>query len=240
MTIKGKGKTKPKQAARAPRRAPVPVKKPFFQRGWVKAVAAFLAGVLVLSLVWWTWEGLDKNRNSSEAADKLGQQRVALTEWKANLEPTLSSLGQIQGSAFPQIATSIAPALDALGKGTDPGVTAADMTKLSGQLDDAAKSLEKFKLADHIRDQGFDASQADVILGGQADIIAGLRSLGVAARLVAVALETPGQQEALVAAARQAHDTGQDLIARGWTRYSNASSAAGMPLPVNQGLGAGS
>ena len=118
MAIKGKGKTKPKQPARAPKRGPVPVPKPFAQRTWVRVMASFIAGVFLVSMCWWVWEGLDKNRNQKAAAADLSQQQQAIAAWKATLEATLSTVGQVQGAAPPQVAPTLAPAIDAIAKGT--------------------------------------------------------------------------------------------------------------------------
>jgi len=240
MAIKGKGKTRPKQPARAPRRAPVPVPKPFGRRTWVRVTAAFIAGVFLMSMCWWVWEGLDKNRNQDDAQARAASQQQALQAWKTGLEPTLSTLGQLQGSLPPQIATTLGPAIDALTKGDDPKVTAQDMDALAAQLDAAADSLKKFKLSDAIADKGFDKTQVDVITAAHAEIIAGLRALHIAATLTALAVETPGEQDALAAAANEAADTGQDLILRGWTKYTNIAAAAGVPLAQPQGLPQGS
>ncbi len=239
MTIKGKGKTRQKQAPRAPRRAPVPVKPPFFRRGWVKAVAAFLGGLLVMSMVWWAWENLDKERNSKDLATAQGQQQQALSAWaKGNLEPTLSTVGQLQGGGTPQIATSVGTALDALAKGDDPGATADDMTAIADKLDKAAKALDKFGVADAISGQGFDSAQTDVITTVQSETASALRSLAVAARLTARAIVDPKDQEQ-VAVAKQAFDTGQSTLQHGWNSYANIAALAGVPLPAPQGLGTG-
>jgi hypothetical protein len=240
MAIKGKGKTRSKQPARAPRREPVPVKPPFSQRTWVKATAAFVAGVFLMSMCWWVWENLDKDRNARAAADTQAQQREAIAAWKAQLESSLASLAQTQGAAVPQIAPTLQPALDALTKGTDPGVTSADMDTLAGQLSDAAKKLLKFDLTGTIKDHGFTIAETQVITGARTEVLAALRSFHAAAQLVSLALSMPGQQHAVVAAAKEAAQTGQQLLESGWTKYSNAASAAGMPLPVPQGLSSGS
>jgi hypothetical protein len=239
MAIKGKGKTKPKQPARAPKRGPVPVPKPFGQRTWVRVMAAFIAGVFLVSVCWWVWEGLDKNRNQDAAAADVATEQAAIQTWKASLEPALSSVAELQGAVAPQVAAPLAPAIAAITKGTDPGVTSADLDTLAGQLDDAAKTLAKFALADTIRDQGFDPSQASVITSAQSELVAGLRSLAVAARLTGLAVENPDQADALAAEAARAEATGQSLIQSGWTKYGNIAGAAGIPLPGPQGLPAG-
>src|SRR5512141_468170 len=236
MAIKGKGKTRTKQPARAPRRAPVPVKPPFAQRTWVKATAAFIAGVFLMSMCWWVWENLDKDRNAKKAASAQAQQVEAIGAWRAQLESSLANLGQVQGASVPQIAPTLQPALTGLTKGTDPGTTSADVDTLAGQLEDAANKLVKFKLADTITGHGFTFDQTEAITAAQAEIIAALRAYHVAAQLTSLALSTPGQQDALVASAQEALQTGQQLLESGWTKYANAAQTAGVPLPISQGL----
>jgi hypothetical protein len=239
MAIKGKGKTKPKQAARAPRREPVPVKPPFFQRGWVRALAAFLAGLAVMAVAWWAWENLDQQSNTKDAAAEQTLQRDAVSAWgKGNLEPTVTSVGQLQGGGSPQIATSVGTALEALKQGGDPGVTPEDLTSLADELDKAAGKLDRFELSDTIADHGFDKAQVDLITTVQSEVADGLRSFAVAARLTARAIEDP-RDEDLAAAAQEAFDTGEGLVQRGWNSYTNIAAQAGVPLQPLQGLPTG-
>ena len=234
MAIKGKGKTKSRQPPRAPRHEPVVVKKPFAQRGWVRGLVLFLCGVLVLSVTWWAYEGIDKQRNASKAASAQAQQREAVSAWKVNLEGGLSSVGQVQGGATPQIAADVGTAITNLGKGTDAGVTADQLTSEADNLEKAATTLAKFKLTDTVADHGFDETQTDLITTIQPEITAGLRSLAVAARLAAMAMQDPSNADDLLAEAKTANTSGQDLIARGWSSYTNISTLAGLPPPVQQ------
>jgi hypothetical protein len=239
MAIKGKGKTKSRQPPRAPRHEPVVVKKPFAQRGWVRGLVLFLCGVLVLSVTWWAYEGIDKQRNASKAASAQAQQREAVSAWKVNLEGALSSVGQVQGGATPQIAADVGTAITNLGKGTDAGVTADQLTSEADNLEKAATTLAKFKLTDTVADHGFDETQTDLITTIQPEITAGLRSLAVAARLAAMAMQDPSNADDLLAEAKTANTSGQDLIARGWSSYTNISTLAGLPPPVQQPIGSG-
>jgi hypothetical protein len=237
MAIKGKGKTKGRQVPRAPRHEPVPVKKPFAQRGWVRALVFFMCGVLVLSVTWWAYEGIDKQRNASKAASAQAQQREAISVWKVNLEGTLSSVGQVQGGATPQIGTDIGTAITNLGKGTDPGVASKQLTAEAANLEKAAKTLATFDLTGTIANHGFDATQTDLITTIQPEITQGLRSLAVAARLTAMAIDDPANADQLLAEAKTANASGQDLIGRGWSSYTNIATLAGMPPPLPQPVG---
>jgi len=240
MAIKGKGKTKSKQVPRAPRHEPVAVKKPVAQRGWVRGLVLFMCGVLVLSVTWWAYEGIDKQRNASKAAAAQGQQREAVSVWKVNLEGTLSSVGQVQGGATPQIGIDIGTAITNLGKGSVAGVTAKQLSAEADNLEKAASTLEKFKLTDTIANHGFDETQTDLITTIQPEITAGLRSLAVAARLTAMAIDNPAKADDLLAEAKTANGSGQELIARGWSSYTNIATFAGMPPPLPQPIGGSS
>jgi hypothetical protein len=240
MAIKGKGKTKSRQVSRAPRREPVAVKKPFAQRGWVRGLVLFMCGVLVLSVTWWAYEGIDKQRNASKAAAAQGQQREAISVWKVNLEGTLATVGQVQGGATPQIGTDIGTAITNLGKKQDAGVTAKQLTAEADKLEKAAKTLAKFDLTGTIANHGFDATQTDLITTIQPEITQGLRSLAVAARLTATAMEDPANADTLLAQAKTANAAGQDLIQRGWSSYTNIATLAGMPPPLPQPIGGSS
>lgn len=234
MAIKGKGKTRQKQTTRAPRRAPVPVKPPLFQRGWVRALAAFIAGAAVVALAWWAWNSLQQEHADSDQAAKQALQREAVTAWgKQNLEPTLSSIGQLQGGATPQIATNVSAALGALQKGDDPGASPADMSTLADKLEKAAKDLDKFHVSDAISNHGFDSAQADVITTAQAEIAAALRDYAVAARLTGRAIDDPADTQ-LVTIAQDSYGTALALLQRGWTSYANIAAVAGVPLQSPQ------
>lgn len=234
---KNKGRARGKKPARAPRHEPVPVKPPFARRTWVRLTAAFIAGVFLLSMCWWVWENLDKDRNQKAAASTQAQQQEAIAVWRGALEPVMSQLSPSQTGLGPQVAPSLAPAIAAIAKGQDPKVSASDMTAIATELDGAADTLEKFEVGDKIADHGFDRGQVDSITSAHAEIIAGLRSLAVAARLAALAIKTPALHKELAAEAQEASDTGQELIARGWTKYTNALVGAGMQPTVPQGLG---
>lgn len=237
MAIKGKGKTKSRQVSRAPRHEPVPVKKPFAQRGWVRGLVLFMCGVLVLSVTWWAYEGIDKQRNASKAASAEGQQREAVSAWKVNLEGTLSSVGQVQGGATPQIGADIGTAITNLAKGSAAGVTAKQLAAEADNLEKAAKTLTAFDLTGTIGNHGFDATQTDLITTIQPEIAQGLRSLAVAARLTSMAIDDPANADQLLAEAKTANASGQDLIARGWSSYTNIATLAGMPPPLPQPVG---
>ena len=92
MAIKGKGKTKNRQPARAPRRTPVPVKPPFFARRWVQLVAALLIGMGIVWFLVWVTNGIRASRDSDQAA-KIAIPRIAQrrTSRRSRVESTPAS-----------------------------------------------------------------------------------------------------------------------------------------------------
>src|SRR6185369_11250065 len=117
--------------------------------------------------------------------------------------------------------------------------TADQLGSEADGLEKAASTLAKFKLTDTVADHGFDQTQTDLITTIQPEITAGLRSLAVAARLTAMAMQDPANADDLLAEAKTANTSGQDLIARGWSSYTNISTLAGLPPPVQQPIGSG-
>ena len=85
MAIKGKGKTRSRPPARAPRPIPVVVKPPFFRRRWVQVVGAFLARCV------------GAEDPAAPARAELLEQRVCLAGRENDLrgvsEPSLETVG---------------------------------------------------------------------------------------------------------------------------------------------------
>jgi hypothetical protein len=116
-------------------------------------------------------------------------------------------------------------------------VTAKQLNAEADNLEKAAATLAEFNLTDTIANHGFDETQTDLITTIQPEITQGLRSLAVAARLTALSTQDPANAVTLLAEAKTANAAGQDLIARGWSSYTNIATFAGMPPPLPQPIG---
>jgi len=229
MAIKGKGKTKSRQVAKAPRREPVAVPKPFAQRRWVQVVAAFMIGVLVMMFVIWVTNGMRQSRANDQAAQDASSRRLAMQQWQSTLEGQVGTVGQIQPGQAPAVAPQVTAAAAALAAGKDSPTTAADLKSAQDALKAAAGALDTYALADIIRDKGFDASQVETILTSRNQILAGIRGYQEAARLALLALAAEGDtRTSLGQAAKSVADAAGPLLEDGWRQYQNALAAAGM------------
>lgn len=228
MAIKGKGKTKSKQVARAPRRGPVPVPVPFARRRWVQVVAAFVTGVLVVMFAVWVTNGTRKSRANDLAAQDSSNRRLAMQQWQSTVEGQIGTVGQIQSGQAPAIAPAVTAAVTALAAGKDSPATAADLKSAQTALKAAADALDTYKLADTVRDKGF-GSDVETIFTSQIQLVAGLRGYQEAAHLALLALAAQGDtRQAIGQAAKSVVDASTPSIEQGWRQYQNALAFAGM------------
>jgi hypothetical protein len=249
MAIKSKSKSRAKQrsVARGPRHEPVPVPKPFAQRRWVQLTALFVAGALVTLLVLGTWTHWQNLRANDRAAQELTTRQQALSQWKALVEGQVSSVGQLQGSPPPILATDITAAVTALGKGNDPDASASDLTTSAKALGDAAKAIEDFDLAGAITGHGFDLAGSTTLTSSKADLVQGLTLYEEAGKLAVLAMAAEGNEAAqLAGTASTLEDSASALMQSGWVKYvsvladnqlSPGGSATGLGSGLSGGLG---
>jgi hypothetical protein len=245
MAIKNKGKTKQRPVARGPRHEPVPVPKPFAQRRWVQLTAIFVAGTLVTLLVLGTWTHWQNLRADDRAAQELSTRQAALSQWKAQVEGQVSSVGQLQGSPPPIVATDISAAVQALGKGTDPKSTASALTASAGALGAAAKAIDGFDLAGAITEHGFDLEASTALTSSKAELVQGFTLYDQAGKLAVLAMAADGKERVKLAASASALvDSASALLQSGWVKYvstltENQLSPGGSPTGLGSGLSGG-
>ena len=246
MAIKGKGKTRTRQVARAPRREPVEVKPPFLMRRWVQVVGACVAGALVVMLVVWVTNGLRADRAKKDAAAHAGAQRAAGLKWKTEVEQQVSSVGGsvTPGSpTAPAMFTSVGDAISGLQKGKAPATAAKDLATAQEQAKAASDALTKFALSDAVRSKGFDVGTVNYFLNSQQLIAQSFELYRQAASLAAVALDAQGAQKVLAKHAADLKASADQLFQQGWSDYQQALYAAHLvqtPLGAPGGLPAGS
>jgi len=240
MSIKGKGRTKSRQVARAPRRAPVEVPKPIFRRTWVQVVAALLLGILAVMFLIWITNAMRASDAEEEATAARERRQQALSIWRAEVEGQLGTVGSLQDALAPAIAPQVRAAADALSKGRKSPVEPTELARLSTDLDAAATALEKFDLTATIRDQGFAIGQTDALVSGRGEMVAALRELAQAATLVVLASgsDDPDTSEALATSALALTGSADLLIQESWRKYRNALTEAGLAdAPTGGGVG---
>jgi len=245
MAIKGKGKTRTRQVARAPRHEPVEVKPPLLMRRWVQLVGACVAGVLVVLIAIWVTNGLRSDRAKHDATAQASAQREAGTKWKTELEGQIRAAG---GSVVPDsptaptMFTSVGDAITGLQKGQPPAHAADALSKAEDAAATGNKALTGFALSDAVRGKGFDVATVNYFLNSQQLIAQSFELYRQAASLAALALDATGaEQKTLAKHAADLKASADQLFAQGWSAYQQALYAAHVvQTPLGAPGGAGS
>ncbi len=247
MAIKGKSKKRntPRPVARAPRREPVAVKPPVFQRRWVQVTGAFLLGMLAFMALIWFANGLRANREKDAAAADAANKLKAAQSWQSSVEGSVGRLGTSQQGLPPAVFPEMAAALTQMKKGTVPDGAATTFTTASEAAGKTAKKLTAFDLAGAISGQGFTEPEAASFTSSKDGLIGALELYQNAAQVGAQAVDATGaQQAALVKIASDLHAQADAQLQRAWTLYRAALAAGGDvslpngPIPGLPGGGA--
>jgi hypothetical protein len=237
MAIKGKGRTKSRPPARAPRLAPVVRKPPFFARRWVQVVGAMLAGMGIVTIVVWATNGLRVD-NAAKARDATAANvRRVVQEWQTTVDGTLSKGGLGTTGGGPgqiTILPSLSTSLTTLASGKhDPkaGDTATTAVSLVGE---GVKTLQGVDLPGMIRDKGLDLAMTNYLLNSKARMIDGLQLYGRVAAEVKAAVEgkDPAVTDALVKEANALLPIATQVFNEGYTDYTEALARAGLLQPT--------
>jgi len=235
MAIKSKGKTKARPASRGPRHGPVPVPKPFAQRRWVQLTALFITGILAMMVFVWATNGLRRERANTKAATDLANRQQALSQWKAILEPQITTVGQLKGDIPPTVATDVTAALTAIASKKTTTTKAAALASSAEELGKAADAIDGFDLAGTITEKGFDVGAAGALTASKVEIVQALRLYQEAAELAALAVGSPKHLGLQLADHGQAISvSAATLLQSGWVKYASTLklsqlSAGGSP-----------
>jgi hypothetical protein len=223
MAIKGKGKTRGRPPARAPRRAPVEVKPPLFVRRRVQVSAAFIAGLLVLVAVVWVTNGLRQQRADDEAATEASEQRTAGQAWKSQVEGALGKVGSLSPGVPPVLFSAVSGAIASLQKGDGPKDAAAVLKDARSNAKLAIDPLQSYDLVGQVGGKGMSTGQTDWFLNSQTRFVQSLQLYQQAASLAALALEASGDQRtALADRAAALAASAAEILQNGWQDYQNA------------------
>lgn len=223
MAIKGKGKTKGRQASRAPRRAPVEVKPPFFIRRWVQVSLAFVAGLLLMVFAVWVTNYLRQQSADDKAATQATQQRTAGQKWKSQAEGALGTVGTLSPGAPPALFPDLATTITGLQKGHVPDGAAATIKAAVSDAKAAIAPLKSYKLSDSVRDIGMGAEQVSWFLDSQTRFVQALELYEQAAVNASLAIgATDTQRTAIADAASAIQNRASEILQDGWTDYTNA------------------
>ena len=236
MAIKGKGRTRARPTARAPKREAVPVPLPWVRRRWVQMLAAFLAGLLVFWGAIWLTNGLRNERNSSEQASQSLERRRAGTAWQSMIGTELGKVGGQHelGSppiVFPQMRSTLAD----LANGT-PKDAAGSLKQIATQSRAIADAVQKYALSESLSGKGFDKGSVLRFLSARDELTTAMALFREAALLGAAAAKLDPQDRAEVLGRAQSLVVqAQAALQRFETHQIEALSAAGIH-PANPAL----
>jgi hypothetical protein len=244
MAIKGKGKTKSRPPARAPRREPVEVKPPFFLRRRVQVIGAFLAGIVVVVLGTWVTNGLRQQSTDKQAQADASKQRSAGLAWQSTVEPAIGGIGTISPGAPPTILPTVGTTIASLQKGKVPPDAGKTLQQAQDDAKGAIDPIKKVKLADQVRDKGFTVAEVNYFLNSQTRLVEALELYSRAAAVAAIAADASGDtQTSLADEAASIQATADQILQEGWTDYQNALFASGIsqtPVPGGSSIPGGS
>ena len=237
MAIKSKKRrSKPKQVARAPRREPVEVPTPFLARRWVQLVAAALVGLFAMMLFIWVSNGLRSNDAESKAADAAAAKRKAATGYQDAVDGAFGTIGVVNPGVTPAVFPDMLATLQKMQKGTTPDDAASVFDDAAAGAVDATKTIVKFNVADAIRDQGFDSTEATVFTSSAQQLSLALGQFQHCAEVSGDAAAATGSQAAdLLTIAQGLCDAAQAQLSQAWGDYQAALAAAGIVVAPGGG-----
>jgi hypothetical protein len=240
MAIKGKGRTKTKQVARAPRREPVPVKAPFFTRRWVQVLGAAVAGAAVVLLVLWVVHGLNQDHTKAKLKAEAVTRLAAGQKWRVTVVPAVAAIGTPSrtGGAptmFAQL-NAVTTSLKSK-KGKSPKNAKDVIAKAILGANSASTTLTAFDMPKTITGQGFDVLGRTLLADSQQLMVEGLKLYGESALVTKQALATTGAtRRTLARTAESIRQSADALFATGWSDYEASLIAAGITTGGPSGI----
>ncbi|MEP6476859.1 MAG: hypothetical protein ABJC60_06270 [Actinomycetota bacterium] len=232
MAIKGKGKTKSRPSARAPRPEPVVRKPPFFVRRWVQFVAGALLGMGAVMVVVWATNGLRSSHADEARTLRDANARRIVQEWQTTVEGMIATIGTPGTTGGPPaILPSLSASVATLAKG-DPDKTAQDTATMAiGLTSDADATLAGVDLPALISANGaLDLATTNYVLNSKARMMDGLELYAQVAKLVktAVTSDDPAVTEASIAEAGTLLPIAARVFQEGYADYTEARAAVGL------------
>jgi hypothetical protein len=229
VAIKGKGRSRNKQVARAPKRAPVPVPVPFVQRRWVQRTTFFILGVLVVSGFVWLMNGLRSKDAESQAADHAAAKRTAAQAYKSAVEEAIAPVAVINPGVAPAAFNEMGATLQQMGQGKTPDDAVDVFTNAAKDAKAAAAAITKYDVGTKVDDQGFQAIETVAFTDSSQQIVQAVELYQRAAEVGEAAAEATGPQaEQLTGIAQGLFDSAQTTLAKAWSSYLSALSAGGI------------
>ena len=236
MAIKGKGRTRARPTARAPKREAVPVPVPWVRRRWVQMLAAFMAGLLVFWGAIWLTNGLRNERSSSEQAAQALEKRRAGTAWQSMIGTELGKVGgQHELGSPPVVFPQVRSALADLANRT-PKDAASSLRQVATQAKAMADVVQNYDLSESLAGKGFDKGSVLRFLSARDELTTALALYREVALLGAAAARfDPKDRAELLGRAQSLLAQAETALQRFETHQIEALSAAGIH-PTNPAL----
>ena len=174
MAIKGKGRTRSRAPARAPKAAPIPVKPPMFSRQWVVAVVSPVAGLGLAAFGIWAYVGVHNENRDKAAAARLRREVPIVQSFQGQMNAAISKVGTITPGQPPVVFTDLSTLVDSLAKGTVPKGAVDTASTAAKNAGDAATAIEKISLSDEVGGKGFELGQTLYFFNAQSKVANGL------------------------------------------------------------------
>jgi hypothetical protein len=234
MAIKGKGRTKSRPAARAPRPAPVVRRPPFFVRRWVQFVGGVLLGVgAVMAVVWATNGARSNDADEARTAGEATARRV-VQEWQATVDGVISKIGSPgSGPGSVTVFPALSASVETLANGDQDRTAQDTATTAIGLADEAATTLGGVDLPALIRDNGLDLATTNYLLNSKARMLDGIDLYAQVAKTVRTALTTddPAVAEASIDEAKALLPIAKRIFDGGYSDYTEALAKVGLLQP---------
>ena len=235
MAIKSKkNRSKSKQVARAPRREPVPVPTPLLARRWVQVVAAGFVGFFVMMVLVWVTNGVRSNDTTSDAAAKAATKRTAATAYQAAVEEAVSTVGVLNPGVLPTVFPDMLQTLEQMQKGQTPENAATVFDDAATSAGKATAAIVKFNVAEKIRDQGFNSTEATVFTSSAQQLSLALQQFqrcaqtGVDAVAATEGAPAGTASDDLLTITQGMCDSAQAQLSQAWGDYQAALQAGGI------------
>ena len=183
---------------------------------------------------------LRRERANTKAATDLANRQQALSQWKAILEPQITTVGQLKGDIPPTVATDVTAALTALVSKKTTTTKAAALASSADELGKAADAIDRFDLAGTITEKGFDVAAAGALTASKAEIVQALRLYQQAAELAALAIGSPKHPGLQLAEHGQAISvSAATLLQSGWVKYASTLKLSQLSAGGSPSVGTG-
>jgi len=174
VAIKGKGKTRSRAPARAPRATPIEVKPPMFSRRWVVGLVSLVAGLGLAAFGIWAYVGVHNQNRDKAAAARLKREVPIVQSFQSQMNAAITKVGTIQPGQPPVVFTDLSTLVGSLAEGKAPKGAVDTASTAAQNADDAAKAVDKISLSDEVGGKGFELGQTLYFFNAQSKVSNGL------------------------------------------------------------------